>query len=186
MTLPALRDNALRRGTTIRITIATLDPTNDWVMKAYADFRNNRASAGWTPERARTEIYSSILAAAVYKNEAPRLEIEFSLSPSLWLLSIDVSDRVILVTGQNRGDSCLAIGRESELYQQWRDEMYSTYSGGRTIKPMLPGLRVADLPEPSEETLTSILAFFSDLGLPLEQDKARDVATYMARSHNYV
>jgi hypothetical protein len=82
--LPLLRDNALRTGGSIQVKIQVLDPRNDEALETYAVYRSNSpgASALWSAQRVRTEIYSTILAAAIYRNEAPRLDIEIGFSPS--------------------------------------------------------------------------------------------------------
>ncbi len=186
--LPLLRDNALRAGGSIHIKLQLLDPRNDEALEAYAVYRSNRpgASAVWNAERVRTEIFSTILAAAAYRNEAPRLDIEVGFSPDFWVLSMDLSDDVVFVTGQNKGEPCLRILRTSPLFSGWREDFDAGYSMCRVIRPSAPGVRLRDLSRPSVATLRDIRAFFDSIGFPGMQDSAlKEIATYMRREHNY-
>ncbi|WP_327002704.1 hypothetical protein OHA72_47640 [Dactylosporangium sp. NBC_01737] len=188
VTLPQLRDNALRTGGSIRVRIQLLDPTNDRALQAYATFRSNRpgASAIWNVARVRLEIYSTILAAAVHQNEAPRLDVEVGLSQDFWILSLDLSDKIAIITGQNKGEPCLCIRHTSPLFSGWRDDFDAGFSVCRVIRPAISGLRMQELHRPSARALDSIRIFFDQLGFPnLDDPSLRKIADYAGREHNY-
>jgi hypothetical protein len=185
VTLPLLVENALRRGGQISIKVLVIDPRDDNVMRAYATFRSNHANAGWTPERAKTEILSTILACAIYQNEAPRLDIEVALSPAFWLLSLDITEDVILVTGQNKGDPCLCIRRGSDMYSIWRDEFMATYGGSHIVRPKIDGVTIHDLKRPNTDTSDRVRSLFKSLGLDVNDQNINDSIHYGERKHNY-
>jgi hypothetical protein len=186
--LPILRDNALRTGGSIRIKIQMLDPGNDEALHAYAVYRSNRpgASAVWSAERVRTEIYSTILAAAVFRNEAPRLDIEIGFSPNFWVLSLELCDEIAFITGQNRGEPCLCIRRPSPLFSGWREDFDAGYSVCRIVRPSVAAVRLGDLSRPSAATLGNIRSLFDSIGFSgMPDSDLKEIASYMRREHNY-
>ncbi|MDR7319935.1 MULTISPECIES: hypothetical protein [Catenuloplanes] len=186
--LPVLKDNALHSGGSIQIRIQLLDPENDAAVKAYAQYRSNKpgASAAWSEQRVRTEIYSTILAVAVCRNEAPRLDIEVGFSPDFWVLSLDLSDDSAFITGQNKGDPCLVVRQESDFFNGWRDDFDAGFLMCRVVKPSMPSMRMSDFKRPSAATLNEIRSLFASVGLTAVGDlELREIAAYMRRDHNY-
>ncbi|MCG5461795.1 hypothetical protein MED01_006666 [Micromonospora sp. MED01] len=185
---PLLRDNALRAGGSIEIKVQLLDPGNDKALEAYARYRSNRpgASAVWSAARVRTEICSTILAMAVYRNEAPRLEIEVGLSSDFWVLSLDLCDEIAFITGQNKGQPCLCVRRTSQLFSGWREDFEAGFLMCRIIRPSAPGLRLQDLHRPTAATLGVIRTLFESVGiLGMQDSNLKEIAAYMRREHNY-
>jgi hypothetical protein len=186
--LPLLRDNALRSGGSIRIKVQILDPENGEALEAYAVYRSNKpgASAAWSAARVRTEIYSTLLAAAVYRNEAPRLQIDVGLSPDFWVLSLDLSDDTALIAGQNKDEPALCIRKSSQLFSGWSEDFDAGFSMCRIIRPSVPGLNIRDLSRPSAATLGSIRSFLDSMGFTNIQDaELKEIAKFMSREHNY-
>ncbi|MGN9908388.1 hypothetical protein ACTMTJ_12660 [Phytohabitans sp. LJ34] len=186
--LPVLKENALRTGRSIKIRVQLLDPSNATALDAYARFRSNHpgASAKWNAARVRTEILSTILAAAICRNEAPRLEIEIGFSPDFWVLSLDLSDDSAFITGQNRGEPALCIRRTSELFSGWVEEFDAGFSICRVVRPSVEGLTSRDLRRLSPATLGKMRTLFESIGFHgLQDPELREISNYMKRDHNY-
>lgn len=187
-TLPQIRDSALATGRSVAIRMQVIDPSNSDLLGHYARYRSNRpgAAAEWTADRARVEIYSSVLAAALVSAEAPRVDISVGFSSDFWVLSLDLADELALVTGQNKNEPALCIRRRSPLFGGWREDFDAGYSVCRVIRPELCMADLGVLKERGPEALTVIRQLFANCGLPdLPEAQLNDILRYSERSHNY-
>jgi hypothetical protein len=190
MTLPALTKSALRSGRSIKIRVQTLDPENPSLLADYAKFRSNHrgAAAQWTPEKVRREVYATLLQLALYRHEAPRLDIEVGLSPALWVISLDVSDDIAMVTGQNRGEIAIVFRAGSQFYEGYCDDFDASYSECRilsvpTVRNLAPNLGTSGL---SPSQLDELRAFFQEIGLSSCDDQELDaIVKVLHEEHNY-
>lgn len=189
VTLQSLEKAALRSGRGINIRVQLLDPENPHVLASYARFRSNRprAAARWTPGRVRFEIYGTLLRLAISRNEAPRLDIEVGLSPALWVVSLDISDQLAIITGQNRGEPALLFRKGSEFFDSYNDDFDAGYNECRRLVPVIPDLTDDVLNESlTQSHLSTIREFFSTLQLSVcSDDEIREIVRLMRREHNY-
>lgn len=132
-TLPRLVDKSLSDHSTMRVRILMIDPCNESLLDQYVAFRGAEAHDGqpWSRERVRFDIYASILLLVAQANRAPRVEIEVGFSSAFWTLSLDMSQTMILVTGQYRGDPAIRLGSEGVHYNSWRDDFDALMSIAR-------------------------------------------------------
>lgn len=167
VTLPRLTNAALSSGGPIMVRMQVLDPENESLLAAYARFRSNHpgASTEWTNSRVRREIYAAILSAAVMHGRAPRVEIEIGLSPAFWMMSLDVSDNVALLTGQDRDDPALLLTRESRLFDGWCQDFEASFAECRKIKPSLIPELALKIEKRPRENFSALREFFVGLGL---------------------
>lgn len=186
VTLPLLRDAAFRTGGDISIRIQVLNPSNDAAMAAYARYRSNHAGAVWSVDKVKAEIFSTILAAAIYRNEAPRLHIQIGLSESFWVLSLDACEDLVVVTGQNKGDPALVIRQGSPLFREWREDFEASFSVCQMITPSIEKITRKDLEEGTEEVKKAVQGLFESLGMPsLTPEHVDSAIVYWKRKHNY-
>jgi hypothetical protein len=166
-TLQRLTDAALSSGGAIIVRMQVLDPENENLISAYAKFRSNRpgAAAKWTGTRVRREIYAAILAAAVMRSRAPRVEIEIGFSPAFWVISLDISDNIALLTGQERDDPALLLSRGSRFFDGWSQDFEASFSECRRVKPELSPELALKIEKRPRENIQALREFFVSLGL---------------------
>jgi hypothetical protein len=132
-TLPRLVDKSLANHSALRIRVLMLDPSDDALLDQYVAFRGAESHDGqpWSRARVRHDIYASLLLIAVQAVRNPRLEIEIGFSSAFWTLSQDMSQRMILVTGQYKGDPAIRLGSDGVHYNSWRDDFDALLSISR-------------------------------------------------------
>lgn len=188
VTLPLLTKSVLETGRSCAIRAQVLDPDNEKLMRAYAKFRSNHSgdSARWSPQRVQQEVYSAILQVALCKREAPRLDALIGLSPGFWVLSLDLSDDMALVTGQNRGESGLIFRGRSPLYSGWVDDFEASFTESRILTIEAAEIDRARLKNPSTEDIRRVATFFNSHGLH-KHDTAflKDVIAKVGRNTHY-
>jgi hypothetical protein len=165
-TLPALREAALDGGWACRVRMQVLDPENDALLAAYARFRSNHPGqvAAWSVERVRCEIYAALLQVSLCRSEAPRLEVKIGLSPAFWVVSLDLTDRLALLTGQDRGEPALTHRSPSSFYSSWQDDFDASFTECRTLEPGPCTIPRAELQSPSAEIIDELGRLFEGWG----------------------
>jgi hypothetical protein len=190
MTLPALTKEALRSGRSINVRVQMLDPENPTLMAGYARFKSNHrgAAARWTPDKVRREIYATMLQLALHRHEAPRLEIEVGLSPALWVISLDASDDIAMITGQNRGDTAIVFRAGSQFYESYCDDFDASFSECRrlqvpAVETLTPSLDPSDL---SASQFDELRTFFQEVGLSdCGDQELHAIVKTLHEKHNY-
>ncbi|WP_369132008.1 hypothetical protein [Modestobacter sp. I12A-02662] len=185
-TLPWLTKAALKGRRPVNIKMQLLDPENEDLLRAYARMRSNPAKQ-WTVDRVRLEIYASILEAAICKQEAPRINITVGLSSMNWVMSLDLSDEMALVTGQNKGEPGLLFSKASEFFTGWCDDFESAFAGCRHLIPEHPGITRSGMRQPTDADIVGVRKFFSSLGLNTcaSDDELRKVIAQRGAPDNY-
>lgn len=166
-TLLELTQSALKSRRSIDIKMQVLDPEDEDLLRSYARMRSNHrgAAALWTVERVRLEIYASILQAALCVQDAPRLNVTVGLSSMNWVMSLDLSDEMALVTGQNKGEPGLLFRKASQFFGGWCDDFESAFAGCRQITPDDPGITRESARHPTADDLAAVRSFFQRMGL---------------------
>jgi hypothetical protein len=167
VTLQRLADTALSSGGAIIVKMQVLDPENDNLLAAYARFRSNHpgAAVSWTSTRVRREIYAAILSAAVVRGRAPRVEIEIGLSPAFWVMSLDISENMALLTGQERDDPAMLLPRGSRFFDGWSQDFDASFSECRKVKPELSPELALKIEKRPRDNISALRQFFVELGL---------------------
>jgi hypothetical protein len=187
-TLPWLTKSALQTGRSVQVRMQVLDPENERLLAAYARFRSNHPgeAARWTTTRVKHEIYASLLQAALWRCEAPRLEVRVGLSPAFWVMSLDITDTFALVSGQNRGDPALVFRGDSTFFGGWRDDFDASFGECRIVTPEICDVRWDDLESPTAECFDRIRDCFVGMGIPaLADDLIRTILGELGGAHHY-
>lgn len=187
-TLPWLTSSALQTGRSVKIQVQVLDPENRKLMEAYARFRSNHAgqAALWTAARVQNEIYAGLLQAALCKADAPRLDIRVGFSPAFWVMSLDISEQLALLTGQNKGEPALLFKPQSSYFTGWCDDFEASFSECRIVNPTLLGTSRRDLESPTPAVLSRVKTFFHEIGLTTcPVDDLTEILKQLAAQHHY-
>lgn len=187
VTLRDLVASALTTGRSVRIKIQSIDPENAVLVESYARSMSDiSARVGtWTPRRARREVYASVLRAALKCREAPRVELEFGFSSSMWVMSLDLSDQYALVTCQNKGEDALLFRTTSQFFRSYCDDFDASWRTCRIVSPKI------EIAIPLENALTiehfaALRVFFDSVGLREDDEgELREIVKTLRRDHDY-
>jgi hypothetical protein len=184
-TLPWLAASASSRNTSITVRMQIMDPTDENLQAAYMRYLNTRDGIAkkWNSARVRNEIFATILSAYAWREVCPRLELEIGLSASFWILSIDISQRCALVTGQYRGHPAVKYQEGTAFYNTYRDEFESGMMSCRILDPAVRS------PRPDELDVPSIKSMLDNLQLDrsrITDEDYRSIDQYIRRpEHRY-
>jgi hypothetical protein len=188
VTLPALIESALERGSSIRVRVQSIDPERSVLPETYAESMSDiRSRVGtWTPARARLEVCASLLRAAMLVREAPRVSVEFGLSPSIWVMSLDLTDQIALVTGQNKGEDALLFRKKSQFFKPYLDDFDISWRACRIVNPRLNHSVPNDHRKLKEEHFVILDEFYDSLGISrLSRAELTQIVTILRREHDY-
>ncbi|MFF4617855.1 hypothetical protein [Nonomuraea jabiensis] len=188
VTLPALVASALDRGASIRMRVQCLDPDQPHLLAAYAESMSDiRSRVGtWSASRARLEVCASLLRAALHVKDAPRVRVEFGFSPSIWVMSLDLTDQAALVTGQNKGEDALLFRTESQFFKPHGDDFDISWKACRVVSPRLGQAIPADARKLTEQHLVILEEFYEALGVTRpSREELREIVRTLNREHDY-
>ncbi|RVX47024.1 hypothetical protein EDD27_9944 [Nonomuraea polychroma] len=188
VTLPALVASALERGASIRMRVQCLDPDQPQLLAAYAESMSDiRSRVGtWSAARARLEVCASMLRAALHTKDAPRVTVEFGLSPSIWVMSLDLTDQVALVTGQNKGEDALLFRRESQFFKPYLDDFDISWKACRVVRPRLSKAIPTDPRKLAEQHFVILEEFYDSLEICRpSREELREIVRTLNREHDY-
>lgn len=189
VTLSDLIESALASGRAIRVRVQTIDPENEVLLKAYASSMSDiKARVGtWSVERARREVLASLLRAAMKIRSAPRIDVQFGLSPASWVMSLDLSDRMALVTCQNKGEDALIFRHGAPFFfKGYADDFEAGWLACRHVRPELVRSIPADPEKLGVEDLRALSDFYTSLGLSEPSaEELQEIVRTVSRDHDY-
>lgn len=188
VTLDAMVEMALKTGRGVRVKVQVIDPEDSNLLEGYAkSMQDLKSRVGiWSPERARREVYASLLRAAIKTLGAPKIDIEFGLSPSLWVVSLDISNNVALATCQNKGTDALLFRCDTDFYDSFYDDFEVAWNICRLVRPQLPTSVPLAFTEYENHHFDTVRAFFLALGLPAcDRDELEQIVKLLSREHDY-
>lgn len=129
-TLPKLADAARVEGFGRDITICVLNPKNDALCAEYATYRRSlksgQSGTPWTREVVQEEIIATVVAALKYQFSEPLLRIRVFFVDSFSAFRLDISDRYVVVTKEDKGASALKADAGTYFYDSYKDDVRLT------------------------------------------------------------
>jgi hypothetical protein len=135
---PTLARTARDSSSTRELRVQILDPDNENVCKAYAEYRRGLASASrddeeWSQTRVREELLATILKLYILKTDSPLLDVELFLTSSFSVFRIDLSSGEVVVTTEDARDPAFRFSNTSDFYDAYRNEFNFTEKQAREI-----------------------------------------------------
>ncbi|GLW89798.1 hypothetical protein [Actinokineospora globicatena] len=160
-TLPWLAEATVARNVSITVRAQLMDPNDERLLHTYIRYLNTREGAArkWDVDRVRHEILATVMSVYAWREAFPRLDIEIGLSPTFWIMSLDMSQRVAVVTGQYKGHPALGHRDGTAFYNAHRDEFDAGMAGCRVLDPAVRA------PKPEDLDTESVKATLTALGL---------------------
>jgi hypothetical protein len=185
VTLPECVANARREKRPLRVQLEIIDPTDEELCKAYAQFRSSLTPGPdgtgepWTPQRTRKESFATILAACWYRQRFTFLTVEVGLSRTMTTFRWDQSSRYVIMTQEDPAGPALLFDRDKPYYQAYSRELVASFKQARRVRID----KADDLPLSDEPTVDEARKLFLTVGLELPGSFTdRDVTDLIRRS----
>lgn len=124
VTMPKLASFARRSGVSREVTIVILDPTDEDLCRRYGNYRTgvNKEDQVYSVDRARIDIYATILAALEFNAREP-LNVSVALKRTMSILRHDLSDEQLVITKEGRTDPAIACPADSFYYDAFFEQL---------------------------------------------------------------
>ncbi|WP_214407787.1 hypothetical protein [Pseudonocardia lacus] len=168
----------------IRVQLVIMDPRDTDLARRLLLTRAQVAGGAWDEKRVMHEICASILTCVGQARRHPRLDISIALSRNLWIISLDISSRYVLVAGPQNGHPAIAYSANSEFFDSFRSEFEATYGGAEKID--FSGVQNVDFTDTG-----NISAALAAMGLsasvtePADLEEIRQLIQNPERSNQY-
>ncbi|QLY31276.1 hypothetical protein [Nocardia huaxiensis] len=179
VTLPSLLERARVDQRPIRVQVELIDPRDEQLCEADAQYRASLQSPGdaarvtWTADRVRRETLATILAIYWYRKQSAFLSIEVALSSTVSTLRWDLSSSCVILNPRNPTTPALKFTRDKPHYRDYNRELLTSFEQAHRLSPTDDGtLRLNTVPTPDDVT-----RLFGHLGIPMPASYSpRDIA----------
>lgn len=185
VTIKECVEHARREQRPLRIQVEIIDPTDDDLCTAYAEFRSSLTPGldgtgeRWTFERTRKESFATVLAACWYQQHFPFLTIEVGLSKVMSTFRWDFSSHSVIMTQDDSSNPALMFEKGRPYYRAISRELMSSFKQCQRVNFDQTGeLRLGN-----EPTIDETRTMFSLLKLELPRSFTdRDVADIIGKA----
>lgn len=141
-TLPEMVKRARTDSHTREIKVIILDPQNIELCTAHAHYRSSTASAKleseqWTPKKVQNELYATIITTLILQIKNNLLSVKLSLAPIFSTFRLDLSDRYVIVTKEDRKAPAIKCSSTSYYYESYKAEILTIEKQSKTVKPLV-------------------------------------------------
>ncbi len=185
VTLKECVENARRERRPLRVQLEIIDPTDEGLCKAYAQFRSSLAPGPdgtgepWTFERARKEAFATILAACWYRQRFTFLTIDVGLSSIMTTFRWDVSSHSMIMTQEDSAGPALMFDRDKPYYRAYHRELMASFRQARRV--LIDD--ASDLVLSEEPTVAETRELFSLLNIELPRSFTdRDISELVVKA----
>ncbi|MBV8541515.1 MAG: hypothetical protein JO063_05265 [Pseudonocardiales bacterium] len=139
VTLKECIKHARKEHRPLRMRLEIIDPTNETLCTAYAQFRSALAAGPdgtgeiWTFERTRKEAFATILAACWYRQRFPFLTIEVGLSEMMTTFRWDLSSDNVIMTQDDQSSPALMFAKGKPYYRAYSRELEASFRQARRV-----------------------------------------------------
>jgi hypothetical protein len=185
VTLNECVENARRERRPLRMQLEIIDPTDEVLCKAYAQFRSSLVPGPdgtgepWTFERTRKEAFATILAACWYRQRFTFLSIDVALSSIMTTFRWDVSSSCVIMTQEDPTGPALMFDKDKPYYRAYSRELMASFHQARRVLIDT----ASDLVLSEEPTVEETRELFSVLNLELPRSYTdRDVSELVVKA----
>lgn len=186
VTIPALAKLAQSANQHKIVKIQLINPDDEKVCSDYANYRRALKSASknsgkWTISFVKRECTATIIAAALYKNEFPLLELTICLKNNFSTLRIDISSKVAIITKEDPSEPALVCREGSFLYRTYKEELLQTFKEYKIVDTNVSFPYKASIitGKQAKEVAEKLR-----IGIDLDDDDFEDIATIIRTQDN--
>ncbi len=170
VTLPECIELARRKKHVLHVELEIIDPGNEKLCAAYAQFRRSLSAQPdatgeiWTVDRTRKESYATVLAACWYRQRYSFVTIDVGLSSVLTTFRWDMTPHQLIITQEDPQFPAMMLEPGKYYYEIYSRELMASL---RQARPVPIDRKNTELSE--EPTVDEARRLFADLDLPLPQ-----------------
>ncbi|HWM55515.1 MAG TPA: hypothetical protein VNO20_09025 [Solirubrobacterales bacterium] len=124
--LPALASAARRTNSTRSCRMIILDPENERICTAYANYRRGlRTGRGndWDLRSVRADLCATIVLAALHKSREPLLDIRLFVKAQSPVFRVDASGEHLVLTREDPAEPALACGAGTHFFDAFMESV---------------------------------------------------------------
>jgi hypothetical protein len=169
VTMKKCVERARQEKRPLRMQLEILDPTDESLCLAYAQFRSSLTPGPdgtgetWTFDRTRKEAFATILAACWYHQRYPFVTIEVGLSRLMTTFRWDMSPISVIMTQDDPSGPALMFEKGKPYYRAYARELAASFSQAKRV----PVNETREMPLSEEPTVEEARALFTKLDLEL-------------------
>lgn len=169
VTMKKCVERARQEKRPLRMQLEILDPTDESLCLAYAQFRSSLtpgpdgAGETWTFDRTRKEAFATILAACWYHQRYPFVTIEVGLSRLMTTFRWDMSPISVIMTQDDPSGPALVFEKGKPYYRAFARELAASFSQSKRV----PVNETREMHLGDEPTVEETRALFTKLDLEL-------------------
>jgi hypothetical protein len=185
VTIPECVEIARRKKHTLHMQIGIIDPSDEKLCAAYAQFRRSLSDQPdatgevWTVDRVRKEAYATVLAACWYQQHFTFVTIEVGLSSVLTTFRWDMTPHRLIITQEDPQFPAMMLEPGKYYYEIYSRELMASLRQCRQV----PMNRLDHIGLSDEPTVDETRKLFAELELPLPRAFAdRNVAEIVSKA----
>ena len=185
VTIPECVELARRKKHTLHMQLGIIDPANEKLCAAYAQFRRSLSDKPdatgeiWTVDRARKESYATVLAACWYQQHYSFVTIEVGLSSVMTTFRWDMTPHRLIITQEDPQFPAMMLEPGKYYYEIYSRELMASLRQCRQV----PMSRLDHIELSDEPTVDETRKLFADLDLPLPRSFTdRNVAEVVSKA----
>ncbi len=159
VTLPYLAETCRKESRSIRVNLHILHPDNEIVCKTYTEYRNNLSDLDEDIIKEKTiqDLLATIVAAYLWKEEQPYLDIKVYLKNNFSPIRIEMSDSMVIITREDPRDPAIVYQHSSLFYNIYNFDLAQGVKQDIPLDMTIPFVKRSKLTNKKiKELLTSI------------------------------
>lgn len=121
------------------IKVIILDPQDKDLCQAHANYRSSTASAKleqevWTINKVQNELYATIVTTLILKMQNHLLSVDLSLASRFSTFRLDLSDKYVIVTKEDRKAPAIKCSSKSYYYESYKAEILIIEKQSKPVK----------------------------------------------------
>jgi hypothetical protein len=185
VTIPECVEIARRKKHTLHMQIGIIDPSDEKLCAAYAQFRRSLSDQPdatgevWTVDRVRKEAYATVLAACWYQQRFTFVTIEVGLSSVLTTFRWDMTPHRLIITQEDPQFPAMMLEPGKYYYEIYSRELMASLRQCRQV----PMNRLDHTGLSDEPSIDETRKLFTELELPLPRTFTdRNVAEIVSKA----
>lgn len=138
ITLPSLADACRRDNKQIEVVIQMLNPNNNELCEAYANYRNalrtaSKSNSKRTLKSVQQDLLATIVSAYMWKTEQPQLNIKVGLKDHFSLFRIDLSTNKAIITKEDPIEPAILYESGTFFYDAYYNDLVQTLNQAKSL-----------------------------------------------------
>jgi hypothetical protein len=187
-TLPRLAREARATRSTKDIRIVILNPNNDGACRQLANLdaeRDPKVDTSSQVSYIKKQLLATVLAAYVWREKEPLLQIAVALHNEFSLFRIDLTDQSAIVTRSSPRDLAIRYSFQSDFYRSFLEEVRVSFNRSKRLREVdARGIDINRLTEKTARDLLAMLELDPAEVLGVGEDALADVIKMVREDEN--